>query len=63
MRGRTTSGEWDMAMRGALIPSASFYVVCIYFLNKEDCFIVIKIETKEKNLTRLQNDYKADTNT
>ena len=48
MRGRRTSGEWDMEMRGALILSASFYVVCIYFLNKEGCFIVIKTETKEK---------------
>ena len=38
-----------MEMRGALILSASFYVVCIYFLNKEGCFIVIKTETKEKN--------------
>ena len=37
-----------MEMRGALILSASFYVVCIYFLNKEGCF-VIKTETKEKN--------------
>ena len=49
MRGSRTSGEWDMEMRGALILSASFYVACIYFLNKEGCFIVIKTETKEKN--------------